>query len=169
MKKVKISLIAAIAQNRVIGRDNKIPWHISEDLKRFKKLTQGHVVVMGRKTYESIGRPLPNRVNIVITRDKNLRISSQVLIFHSIDDAIEEAKKIEMKAGGEVPEIFVIGGGEIFRQTLPLADKLYLTIVKGSFSGPILFPTYEDLFKKVVYREDREGDGYKYTFVDLKR
>ncbi len=175
MKKVKISLIAAIGQNRVIGRDNKIPWHISEDLKRFKKLTSGHAVVMGRKTYESIGKPLPGRTNIIVTRDTKYQIptvppdlaqSTKILVFLSLESALDEAKKIENRVGGEV---FVLGGGEVFRQTLPLADKLYLTIVKGKFQGPILFPIYEHLFKKIVYREDREGDGYKYTFVDLER
>src|SRR5437764_388275 len=104
MNKPKISIIAAMSENRVIGRDNKLPWHLSADLKRFKKLTIGHVVIMGRKTYESIGRPLSNRTNIIITHDTNYHIENCIVV-HSLKDALKKAQEIEKE------EIFIIGGG----------------------------------------------------------
>lgn len=178
---MKISLIAAISENRVIGRDNELPWHISEDLKRFKEITQGHPVIMGRKTYESIGRLLPNRTNIIITRDKNYSVEGAVIV-HSLDESIEKAKKsihdsriktVELSNMNHVPstdenEVFIIGGGQIFEQAIRVADKLYITIVHKSIEGDVYFPDYSE-FKKEVYRRESSNSEFKYTFIDLEK
>lgn len=160
--KPKLSIIAAISTNRVIGRDNKIPWHISEDLRRFKALTIGHPIIMGRKTFESIGKPLPKRANIVITRDKDYSAPG-IDVAHSIEEAIEAAKT---KEGSE--EIFIIGGGQIYSQSIHLADKLYLTVVDQEIKGDVFFPGYFE-FKKVIFEQSVEENGLAYNFIDLKR
>lgn len=126
-----ISLIVAHSRNYVIGHRGTIPWHLSDDLKRFKSLTLGHVIIMGRKTYESIGRPLPNRTNIVVTRNKAFR-ESGVQVANSLKQAIELA--------GNESEIFVIGGGEIYKQALKKADKVYATIIDAEIEGDTYFP-----------------------------
>ena len=117
-----IAIIAAVAENGVIGQNNKLPWHLPEDLKRFKKLTTGKVVVMGRKTYESIlgmmGKPLPNRQNVVITRQTNYKGAERVQVFYKVAEAI---------AANKSNDIFIIGGGEIFKEAIPLADTMYIT------------------------------------------
>lgn len=160
---MKISMIAAIASgNRAIGKDNKLIYHIPKDLKRFKELTSGHVVIMGRKTFESIGKPLPNRINIVISRDPSYAAEG-IIVVHSL----EEALRLPSFAQGD-DEIFVIGGGQIYQQAMPLADKLYLTIVEGSPEADTFFPDYSD-FKKVVFEEAHESAGLKYKFLDLER
>lgn len=158
-------------EKKGIGKANKIPWHIKEDMKCFKSLTLGHPVIMGRKTYESIGRPLPNRINIVVTRDTTFNphkfCSSEncdVFVAHSLDKALEIAGE---KRGSE-EKIFIIGGGEIYRQTLPLVDKLYLTIVEGDYNCDTFFPDYSE-FKKVIHEESIESEGYKYNFLELVR
>ncbi len=157
-----ISLIAAISTNNVIGRDNKIPWHISEDFKRFKSLTMGHPIIMGRKTYESIGKPLPGRINIVITRDENYSPEG-VDVVHSVDKAVDLAKT---KEGSD--EIFIIGGGQIYSQSMDLADKIYLTVVEQEVQGDIFFPDYSN-FKKVAFEQGGESEGLKYKFIDLEK
>lgn len=159
---MKISLIAAISTNRVIGRDNKIPWYISEDFKRFKAITLGHPIIMGRKTFESIGKPLPGRTNIVITRDESFS-SEGVVVAHSINEAIEIAK---IKEGSE--EIFIIGGGQIYSQSMNLADKLYLTVVNQEVEGDVYFPEYSE-FKKVTFEQEGEENGLRYKFIDLEK
>jgi dihydrofolate reductase len=156
---MKINLIAALSENRVIGKDNKLLWNIPSDLKRFRQLTSGHPIIMGRKTYESIGRLLPNRTNIIITRDQDYKVEGAV-ITHSLDEALRQAQGDD--------EIFVIGGGQIFEQAISLADKLYLTIVKGNFEGDAFFPDYS-AFTKEVLREDGEENGYEFTFLDLEK
>ena len=161
MKKNSISLIAALSENRVIGNKGKIPWHIPEDLKRFKKLTLGHAIIMGRKTYASIGKPLPNRTNIIITRDPHF-LAQNCTVVHSLKEAIDEAKRVSPG------EIFIIGGGEIFAQALPFADKLYLTVVTGQFEGDAIFPDYS-LFKTIINKQDGLSGEYKYVFLDLKK
>ncbi len=161
MIKPKISIISAIAKNRAIGKDNKLLWHIGEDLRRFKALTEGHPVVMGRKTFESLGKSLPNRTNIVITRDKMFEIPG-VIIARSLEEATEAAKR----EGKE--EVFIIGGGQIYEQAIKLADKLYLTIVEGEYDADTFFPDYSD-FKKVILEEKHESEGYKYKFLELER
>ncbi len=161
MTKPKISIISAIAKNRAIGKDNKLLWHIGEDLRRFKALTEGHPVVMGRKTFESLGRALPNRTNIIVTRDKMFEIPG-VIIARSLEEAVKAAKREEKE------EIFIIGGGQIYEQAIKLADKLYLTIVEGEYDGDTFFPEYLD-FKKVIFEEKHESEGYKYKFLELER
>src|SRR3989338_5923686 len=143
MKKPIISLIAAIGENRELGKNNKLLWNIPEDMKRFRELTRGHVVIMGRKTYESIGRPLPNRINIIVTRDKKFgeHVSINQLIgtfvAHSLEGAIKRAKPLttNYKLLTTSDEVFIIGGGQIYEQGIKYADKLYLTIVKGEFEA----------------------------------
>ncbi len=174
---LKISVIVAIAPERVIGKKGgSLLWHIPEDLRRFKELTTGHVVVMGRKTYETIGKPLPNRTNIIITRDKNYSTPG-CLIVRSLEDALEKAKEVLMEDSDNAflsdrikryNEIFVIGGGEIYEQAIGLADKLYLTLIHKSFEGDVYFPDYSD-FKKEVYRQEGESaNGLKFTWLELE-
>ena len=125
-----ITIIAAIARNGVIGRDNRLIWHIPRDLRRFKRLTMGHALIMGRKTFDSIGRPLPGRRNIVITRQSNFAPDG-VEVVHSLEQALALV--------GDAPA-FVIGGGEIYRQALPRAERLELTLVDADFEGDVRFP-----------------------------
>lgn len=154
-----ISIIAAIGENRELGKNNKLLWHIPEDFKRFKELTTGHPVVMGRKTYESIGRSLPNRVNIIITRDRNFQTKDR-LVTHSLEEAIKAAKtKDENK-------IFIIGGGQIYKQAINIADKLYLTIVKGKFEADTFFPDYSR-FQKVIFQKKSQYKHHHYVFLEL--
>lgn len=153
-----LSIIVAVADNNAIGCHNKLIWHISEDLKRFKRLTSSHTVIMGRKTFESIGRPLPNRHNIVISRDETLRIEG-VTVVNSIEAAIREVAV-------EESEIFIIGGGEIYRQTLPMAQKLYLTRVHESpAEADAFFPKIDLGEWQEVDREDADN----YSFIDYIR
>lgn len=165
MNKPTISMIAALSENRVIGKDNKLLWHIPEDFKRFKTITSGHPIIMGRKTYQSIGKPLPNRSNIVVTRDKYFRAEGCIIV-NSLEEGIEKAKKVE--SSNPTGEIFIIGGGELYKQGMNFADKLYLTIVHQAFEGDTFFPEYDE-FKTVVYEQNSEGNGYKYSFIDLIR
>lgn len=158
---MRISIICALSQNRAIGKDGKLLWHIPEDLKRFKKLTLGRPVIMGRKTFESIGKPLPDRLNIIITQKTDFTHPGCV-ICHSLAEAIEVAAKKEKD------EVFVIGGGQIYAQAIGLADKLYLTIVEGDFEADTFFPDYS-AFKKVVFEKKEESQGLKYQFIELER
>lgn len=160
MQKLNISIIAAIGQNRELGKDNKLLWHLPEDLARFKKITTGHPVIIGRKTFESLGRPLPERLNIVITRDKNYRPQG-VITANSLEEALEAAQKKDNN-------IFIIGGGQLYQQTINIADKLYLTVVEGQFEADTFFPDYSR-FKRVVFEEAKEYKGLKYKFLELER
>jgi dihydrofolate reductase len=163
----QVSAIAAIGRKRVLGKDNELLWHIPDDLKRFKQLTLGHPVIMGRKTFESIlaslGKPLPGRANIVVTRDVAWKHEGAIAAA-SIEDAIMKAAK---EPGSD--EIFIGGGGEIYRQALPFIDKLYLTLIEDDKEGDSFFPEYESEFAKVVADEAREYEGLKYRWVDLER
>lgn len=156
-------MIAAIASgNRALGKNNELIYKISEDLKRFKKITSNHIVIMGRKTFESIGKVLPNRINIVITRNPAF-YEDNVITAHSLDEALRLA---ELKGESEV---FIIGGGQIYEEAINKADKLYLTIVEGSPDADTFFPDYSD-FKKVVWEsEEKESEGFKYKFLELER
>lgn len=157
------SIIVVIGKNREIGCNNKLLWHIPEDLKRFKQITTGHPIVMGRLTYESIGKPLPNRTNIVIARKEENFSSPGIEVANSIEDALELAKK---SPGGE--EIFICGGGSIYKQTIGLADKLYLTVVDDEPEADTYFPDYSD-FKNIKSEEGHETDEIKYTNYILTR
>ncbi len=157
-----ISIIAAIASgNRALGKDNNLIYKIPEDLKRFKELTSGHIIIMGRKTFESIGKALPNRTNIVVTHDPNFS-GENVVVTHSLDEALRLA---ELR-GDE--EVFIIGGGQIYQEAINKADKLYLTIVEGNPEADTFFPDYSD-FKKIVFEEAHESEGLKYKFLDLEK
>jgi dihydrofolate reductase len=162
MAEPRISMIAAIArENRAIGKDNQLLWRIHEDMRRFRELTSGHAVIMGQRTFESIGRPLPNRTNIVLTFDMEFAPEG-VTVCYSIEEALKEAKYAERE------EIFILGGGTVYKQFLPLAERLYLTLVDGTFEGDTFFPPYDD-FTKVVSRERKEDERYEYEFVVLER
>lgn len=159
MNKPIISIIAAIGSNKELGKDNKLLWNIPHDIIHFKQLTLNHPVIMGRKTYESIGRPLPQRINIIITRDKYYQ-AAECVICYSLDEAIKLAQK------RDEDEIFIIGGGQIYEKAILIADKLYLTLVEGSFDADTFFPDYSN-FKKVVSKKENEYKQYKYTFLEL--
>jgi len=135
-----ITLIVAAADNGVIGRDNALPWHLPDDLQRFKRLTLGKPIVMGRKTFESIGRALPGRLNIVVTRDANYRREG-VTVAHDVDAAVA--------AANDAPEIMVIGGAELFRLFLPRAARVHLTRVHADVTGDVVWPTLDDSWRLV--------------------
>jgi dihydrofolate reductase len=161
-KSPKISMVVAVSENLVIGKDGWMPWNIPSDLKHFKKITAGHPIIMGRKTFESIGKPLPKRTNIVVTRDLNYSFEG-VKVVSSLKNAILEAGKIDQE------EIFVIGGGQIYKQALELADKLYLTLVQGEFEGDTFFPEYRNIFTKTVSEFQSEENGFKFSFLELEK
>ncbi len=155
-----LSIVCALAEkNRAIGKNNQLLWHISEDLQNFKKLTSGHPIIMGQKTHESIGRVLPDRTNIVLTKNKYFK-SKDCIISNSINEAINEAKKIEKK------EIFIIGGGQIYAQTISMVDKLYLTLVHGEFEADTFFPDFS-AFSTLLKEKFYESAEYKFKFVEL--
>lgn len=155
---MSVSIIAAIDEKRGLGKAGKLAWHIPEDLKRFKEITSGHAVIMGRKTYESIGKPLPNRKNIVITQDV-LFVADGVTIVNSFEDALD-------KAGGG--EVFVIGGAQIYLLTIELADKLYLTLVDGDFGCDTFFPDYSAFTNEKFIGAGVEGN-LRYKFIELTK
>lgn len=162
MNKPKISLIVAVSKNNVIGKEGRIPWHISGDLKRFKDKTTGHVIIMGRKTWDSFGhKPLLNRIHIVVTRDKSYK-AKEAIVVHSLEEALEKAYELEKS------EIFIIGGGELFKEAVTKADMLYLTLVHKNFDGDAFMPDYS-VFNKKSFEEEHEENGYRYTFLDLEK
>ena len=152
----RVTLIAALGRNRIIGRDGTMPWLLPEDLKHFKALTMGHPMVMGRKTFDSIGRPLPGRRSIVITRDREWRVPG-VEVAHSFDEALDLA--------GPADRVFVIGGGEVYAVALPFADHLELTEVDAEPEGDTWFPEWDPAQWREVARDQRDG----YAFVSLER
>jgi len=160
---MKISLIVAMGENRVIGVDNRMPWHLSADLKRFRAITLGKPILMGRRTHESIGKPLPGRANIVLTRDPTYR-SEGCIVVHHRDEA--------MRAAGDAPELMVIGGAGLYQEFLPVADRLYLTLVHQTFAGDTFFPTIDWAEWHEVSRGEIQQDeqsGLSYCFVDLEK
>jgi dihydrofolate reductase len=157
-----ITIIAATAENNEIGKDNKLIWHLSNDLKRFKKLTSGHAIIMGRKTFESFPKALPNRTNIVITRDLNYTAENAVVV-HSLQAALDATK--------EDTQPFIIGGGEIYKQALSIADRIELTRVHHAFEADTYFPELNKSWKEVA-REDCFKDDkhkYDYSFITYER
>ena len=155
---MKISMIAAMTVNRVIGKDNKMPWHLPEDLKHFKASTMGKPIVMGRKTFESIGRPLPGRHNIVITRQSDFSAEGVTMV-----SSFEDAKV----AAGDVDEIAVIGGGQLYNQLLPIADKLYLTLINIDVVGDTYFPHWDDgSWTEECCEKGISYDGIEYSFIN---
>ena len=164
-----LSIIVAQSQNRVIGINNKLPWYLPEDLKYFKQITQGKPIIMGRKTYESIGRPLPGRTNIVITRDTQYQLPG-IKVVHTLEQALELAEQQALIDGSE--EALVIGGSEIYALTLPQADRLYLTQVHAEVPGDAFFPALDRDQWQEELRQDFSADGpnpYDYSFIVYQR
>lgn len=158
-----LSHVVAMAKNRTIGVDGKLPWHIPEDLKFFKETTINHTIVMGRKTYDSIGKALPKRRNIVLTRDKSFKAPG-VEVFNSIDVLLVELKRTSKPD----EEIFIVGGGEIYNLTLDVTDKIYITRVDGNYNGDAKYPEFENKFQ-LVSEDKRQGDpSYSFQIYDKK-
>ncbi len=168
---MRLAMIAAQSQNRVIGNNNKLPWYLPEDLKYFKRVTLGKPIIMGRKTFESIGRPLPGRTNIIITRNPDwTHDGAGVRVVHSLQQAIELAESLALVNGFE--ESLVIGGAEIYALALPQADRLYLTQVHAEVQGDAHFPPLDPTQWQEMAREDFsaiEPNPYDYSFVVLDR
>ncbi len=194
MNKPRVSIIAAIDEKRGLGKNNDLLFKISEDFKRMRSLTTGHPIIMGRKTFESIGRVLPNRMNIIITRDPSYKVEGAIVV-GSLEEGITIAKKVErekmssptrsgiqtrdsrtqpgiydLRGNDSEGEIFIFGGGQIFKEALEknLVDRLYLTIVKGDYGADIFFPDYSN-FKTIISKEDHQSGGYSYTFLDVEK
>jgi dihydrofolate reductase len=164
---MKVSLIVAVSRNRVIGIDNQLPWHLPEDLKYFKSVTMGKPIIMGRKTFDSIGRPLPGRTNIVITRDASWQAEG-VEVAQTLVQAMTLAKLACARVG--VDEAMVIGGEQIYRMTLPVAERLYLTEVQAEVQGDAFFPEFDILeWYKVSEQLPQVTDSHPYKFVVLER
>lgn len=187
MSEIKLSSIVAMTENRVIGIDNTLPWHIPEDLKHFKKTTLGKPIIMGRKSYESLGKPLPGRTNIVVSRslksldlqptghfdtmesvacDLDLQTEEGPFLYTSIEEAIAAAKQIAKDK--DLDEVFITGGGKIYEQTLPDTQRLYLTFVHQDIEGHTYFPEFDWGDWNVVSEEKHEGDP-AFTFYTLER
>jgi dihydrofolate reductase len=158
-----LAIIAALADNRVIGRDNQLPWHLPADLAHFKRLTMGKPIIMGRHTWESLPGLLPHRTHIVVTRDRDYRVQGGFVV-HSISQAVEFA--------GDAEEIMVVGGANLYAQTIPLASRMYLTYVHQWVEGDSLFPDYEQAEWCETARERHAADErnpFAYSFVTLER
>lgn len=158
-----ISLLVAHDINRVIGKDNELPWHIPEDLRYFKQKTVGKGIIMGRKTYESIGRPLPKRKNIIVTRQPDFEAPGAT-VTHSLDEAIRLAEAVD-------EEVMIIGGAEIFKETLAKADRLYVTRIDQAFDGDTIFPVYNDSEWQLVSDSGKHEseEGIPYAFLVYER
>ncbi len=190
--RVRISSIAAMAENNVIGKDGGMPWHLPEDLKHFKRTTIGKPILMGRKSYESLGKPLPGRANIVISRsykDLPSNAPSEIhqgmeavahkvepqnedgpFLYASIEDGIEAAREMVEEQG--LDDIFITGGGEIYKQTLPVIDRLYITLIHREYEGDTYFPEFDWEDWSIISEEKHDGssdDGPAFTFFTLDR
>ena len=156
-----ITIIAAIANNNALGKDNQLIWHLSADLKRFKKLTTGHHIIMGRKTFESIGKPLPNRTSVIITRNKNYKQEGCIVV-NSLKEALKIAKNDDSP--------FIIGGAQIYEQAIKIANKLNITFVHHDFEADVFFPKIDLTIWKETTREKFKPDDknkYSYSFVSF--
>ncbi len=153
-----ISIIVAMDEERAIGRENRLPWHLPRDLARFRAVTMGHPVIMGRRTFESIGRPLPGRTNIVITRRKEYEAEGCVVV-HDLRSALA--------ACGDAEQAFILGGAEVFRQALPLAERVYITLVHTKISGDAFFPELPAAFREVS--REQAADVYPLEFLVYER
>ena len=155
-----ISLIVAHDENRVIGYKNELPWHLPGDLKYFKEMTMGKPIVMGRKTFESIGRPLPGRRNIVITRNADYKAEG-IEVVGSLKDALTLVSDAE--------EIMIIGGAQIFEQVMPIADKLYITLINHTFKGDTYFPTYDEWKKTSCLEPVKSDEGFTFQYCIFEK
>lgn len=163
-KKAELTIIAAAAENNAIGRNNKLIWHLSDDLKRFKDLTKGHHIIMGRKTFESFPKPLPNRTHIVITRQENYKVPDGVVVVNSLEDALDAVRNDIQP--------FVIGGGEIYRQSMAIADKIEITRVHATFEADAFFPEIDtSVWKKVneTFHDKDEKNEFPFSFITYVR
>ncbi|WP_028537069.1 dihydrofolate reductase [Paludibacterium yongneupense] len=160
MSKPKLTLVAAMAHGRVIGVGNGLPWHLPEDLRHFKQVTMGKPIVMGRKTYESIARPLPGRLNIVVTRQREWQA-----------EGVETAWSIEqaLHLAGQAEEVCLIGGAELYAQSLALADRLLLTEIDAEFAGDAVFPSFSEGWVELSRDSHVSADGIAYAFVEYVR
>lgn len=166
---IPVYLIVAVAENGVIGHDGTMPWRLSTDLKRFKSLTMGKPVVMGRKTWVSLGRPLPGRANIVITRDKNFSADGAIVV-HSLSEGLRIGRMEAEKANADA--VFVIGGGEIFREAMGLAQKMYVTEIQAKIAGDTYFPVFDPMQWRATFAENvpaGEKDTHASRFVVYER
>jgi dihydrofolate reductase len=152
MKPVHLSILAAVARNGVIGRRNALPWHLPEDLRHFKALTMGHTIIMGRKTYASIGRVLPGRINVIVTRQLDFRAPDAIVV-HTLEDALHWQGEQQDDA------LFIIGGARLYEQTLGLVQRLYLTEIQQDFEGDTFFPAFDRSDWIEVSRERHVSDG----------
>lgn len=170
MNKPIISIVVAMDEKRGIGKDNKIPWHLKDDLIHLKSLTLGHVVILGRTTYDSMagyydksGKEMPGKLYVIVTRDESYKPTREnAVVAHSIEEALQKAREVEGQ------EIFIIGGQKTFEQTLHATDRLYLTIIKGDYGADTFFPEYNE-FTKEVSREDKSNEQFEYSFVTLEK
>lgn len=163
---MRILLIAAVAKNGVIGKENDLVWKIPTDFKRFKALTSDNYILMGRKTFESLGKPLPNRTHLVITRNSDYQVPEGHHVFKSVEDAFIYCNKLGIE------KLYVIGGGEIYKQTMPLADELVITEVDAEPEGDTYFPEIDPNNWKIVSKESHPADEknqYPFSFVDYER
>jgi len=166
VQNTRLSIVAAIGKGRELGLAGELLWHLPEDMRRFKEITTGHPVVMGRKTWESLPekfRPLPNRTNIVVTRQVDYNAPGAI-----VTKSLEAARAAAAQAPG-ANEIFIIGGGELYREALPLTNRLYLTLVDATTEADTFFPPYEKEFTKIISKEPREWNGLNYRWVTLER
>ena len=167
--KAVLSIVVAASENNVIGRDNDMPWKLSTDLKRFKAITLGKPVIMGRKTWESIGRPLPGRPNLVVTRDVAFKADGAIIV-GSLEEAIELGRKLATELS--VDEVCIIGGGKIYAQALPFADRVYLTRVLATIDGDTFFPELDSKIWKEISSEDvpaGEKDSHPTRYIRYDR
>ena len=165
MSKPVVSIIVAMAKNHVIGKENDMPWHLPADLKHFRAMTSGKPIIMGRKTYESIGRPLPKRHNIIISRNSDYKVEGCDVV-----DSLEAAVTL----AGDVEELFIIGGGFLYNQTIDQVDRLYLTFIDLEVEGDTFFPNYDHLSAIKTFSEHHQKDekntyDYEFTIFDIKR
>jgi dihydrofolate reductase len=163
-KPMTVSIIVAMAENRVIGLKNQLPWHLSADLKRFKQITMGFPIIMGRKTYESIGRPLPGRQNIIISRNPSFKAEG-CQVFHDLDEAIQMAVSA-------YEQVFVIGGATLYAEALKWASRIYLTQVHAQIDGDTFFPEFASLDWSETHRETFDDDptvDFSYSFIQFER
>lgn len=177
MKPVRLSILAAMAKNRVIGKNNALPWHLPADLKHFKSLTMGHIIIMGRKTYESIGRPLPGRTNVIVTNQAKFAVPNAIVV-HSLEDALK-IRVINESAGstGQIQDRFIIGGAVLYQQSITLVHRMYLTEIQQAFDGDACFPDFDpdewiEVSRERHFSDDQTRDikmPLEYHFVILDR
>jgi dihydrofolate reductase len=167
---MRYAIIAAMDRQQLIGKNNTLPWRLPADLKHFKALTIGKPIIMGRKTYESIGRPLPGRTTIVLSRDTGVKLHNEVILTHTLSDALEAGK--DAAYGMDAQEVMIVGGADIYFQSLPRVERMYLTLVHGKFEGDAYFPAYDRRDWGVIHEEHHPADEVNsaaYSFITLER